>query len=527
MNLITQAAVASENVLCSDIGASLLKKGGSAVDAAIGTAICSGVTNMYSSGIGGGGFMVIRDKNGDSKFVDFREKAPAASTFDMYVKDPKKAQFGGTGFGVPGEIRGFETAHKLYGKLPWSELFLDSIKLCMDGFVVSDTLVSRMNYVPDLMLNNTAFREIFAPDGKILEKGQILKRVNYGKTLQEIADVGPSAFYEGRIAESMVKTARADGGIITLNDLKEYNATIQDTVEGWYHGQKVITAPPPTSGPVLLSVLNIMEGYNLQGEGRLIESYKHAFAQRGYYGDPVDTIYTNITQISKLFMEKQTAYQIRQNISDSKTFEPDHYKMPFSMVEDHGTMHVSVLSEEGEAVSMTCTVNLLFGGQIMDQETGIILNDEMDDFSIPGVPNAFGLEPSPYNFIQPGKRPLSSSVPTIVERNGKVTHVIGASGGSRIITATVQALSDMLDYNADPATALAHPRLHHQLLPNIIAAEWNTDPNIISELQARGHNVTILPEKFYLSGVELIRRYEDGTIKGDFRDSSHFCILMG
>ncbi|KNC97483.1 gamma-glutamyltransferase [Spizellomyces punctatus DAOM BR117] len=520
------AAVSSENVICSEIGANTLRQGGSAVDATIATGLCIGVTNMYSSGIGGGGFMVVREKNGASKYVDFREEAPAASTRDMYVENPRSAQFGGLGVGIPGEIRGYEAAHKRYGKLPWRALFQPSIELSINGWTVSQTLESRIKAAGDLMLNNTAFRDVFAPNGQLLRKGDTIKREKLGATLKTIAEQGASVFYEGKIAESIVKTVTDDGGILTLNDMKQYQAKVQDTLIGYYHGRRIITSPAPTSGPVLLSVLNIMEGYDLRGEGRtptnihrLIESYKHGFAQRSYYGDPIDTVFRNITEIAEHFTDKQTAGLIRQNISDTKTFPPAYYNPPFDVEEDHGTMHVSVLGPDGEAVSMTCTVNLLFGGQLMDPETGIILNDEMDDFSIPGVPNAFGLVPSPYNYVQPRKRPLSSSVPTIIERDGQVEAIIGASGGSRIITATLQTIFDMLDWGLDAGHAVSMPRAHHQLLPNTIAVENEYDDALVKELEARGHNVTRLPPKFYLSGVEAIRRLRNGTIQaaGDWR----------
>ncbi|KAJ3160845.1 hypothetical protein HDU86_008205 [Geranomyces michiganensis] len=513
--LAKKGAVSSEHPICSEIGVDVLKEGGSAVDAAIATGLCIGVTNMYSSGIGGGGFMVVRDANGGSSFVDFREEAPAAASTNMYKDDPKKAQFGGTGFGVPGEIRGFEAAHKKYGKLAWARLFQPSIDLCMKGWEVNAVLEHRMNLVPDLMLKNPNFRAVFAPKGVLLKTGDWIKRETYGKALSEIALNGADAFYTGWIARELVKTAQADGGVITLDDMKSYKAKVEPTLIGFYHGRRVITAPPPTSGPVLLSILNVMEGYHLHAEGRtptnihrLIEAYKHGFAERSYYGDPIDPIYTNITAIAAEFAQKTSAWNIRRLILDNQTFPVEHYNPVFEM-------HVSVLTATGEAVSMTSTVNLLFGGQIMDPATGIILNDEMDDFSIPNHPNAFGLAPSPYNYIQPKKRPLSSSVPTIVENGDHVEAVIGASGGSRIITAVAQALLDMLSWDADAATAVRQPRAHHQLLPNAIYVEHEYDQKIIAELRERGHEVTVFDKGLYLSGVEAIKRRRDGTIQGE------------
>ncbi|KAI8906516.1 nucleophile aminohydrolase [Powellomyces hirtus] len=515
-----QGAVSSEHPICSQIGVDVLKDGGSAVDAAIATGVCIGSTNMYSSGIGGGGFMVVREKTGDSRFIDFRESAPAGASKDMYKDDPTKAQFGGTGVGVPGEIRGFEAAHKKYGKLEWKRLFQPSVELCINGWEVNPILEQRINLVPDLMLKNKEFRAVFAPNGKLLKSGDIIKRETYGATLREIGEKGASVFYEGWIAEELVKTTRADGGVLSMDDMRNYTAKVQPTLVGFFHGRRIITAPPPTSGPVLLSILNVMEGYDLSAEGRtatnihrLIEAYKHGFAERSYYGDPIDTTFRNITEIAAEFADKSNAWRVRRLISDTKTFPVEYYNPTFDIKEDHGTMHVSVLTADGEAVSMTSTVNLLFGGQIMDAKTGVILNDEMDDFSIPGHPNAFGLAPSPYNYIQPYKRPLSSSVPTIIENGDQVEAVIGASGGSRIITAVAQALLDMLSFNADAALAVRQPRAHHQLLPNTLFVEYEYDGRLLKELEKLGHSVHVFDKGLYLSGVEAIHRLPDGTIQ--------------
>ncbi|KAJ3006345.1 hypothetical protein HKX48_000163 [Thoreauomyces humboldtii] len=535
--------VSSENPLCSAIGLDVLKDGGSAVDAMIAASVCTGVTNMYSSGIGGGGFAVVRGTKGESEFVDFRETAPAAASVDMYKDDPLRARFGGLGVGVPGEIRGFETLYNRHGKLPWKRLFEPSVRLAIDGWEVSPVLAQRISLAPDLILNNTAFRHVFAPKGRLLVAGDRIKRVNYGKTLHEIGEKGASVFYEGWIAKSLVQTVEADGGILTMKDMRNYAVNVEPALVGFYHGKRVITSPPPTryelekqshsvkappdsstnSGAVLLSILNIMEGYDLQDEGRtgtnihrLVEAYKHAFAQRSFYGDPTDTIYRNISEIARNFTTKSTAHDIRKRISDDKTYPIDHYEPHFSAVEDHGTMHVSVLTASGEAVSATCTVNLLFGGQIMDAETGIILNDEMDDFSIPGIPNAFGLIPSPYNYVQPNKRPLSSSSPVIIEdgATSSVQAVVGASGGSLIITSVAQAVLDIMSWDAEASTAVKEARAHHQLLPDSVLVEHEFDGKLVQELRERGHDVVVFPEGFTITGVEAITRGKDGLLEG-------------
>ncbi|KAJ3107195.1 hypothetical protein HDU97_004615 [Phlyctochytrium planicorne] len=513
-------AVSSENVLCSDAGVDILREGGSAVDAAIATSLCIGVTNMYSSGIGGGGFMLVRSTNGTYEYIDFRETAPQKAFKDMYNDDPQKAQIGGLSVGVPGEIRGFEVAHKRHGKLPWKRLFQSAIKISRDGWTVTPMLAKRMQSSKDQILNDEAFREVFAPKGTLLQVGQTIKRTTLATTLETIADEGAQVFYEGKIAELLVETTQRSGGILTLEDMKGYVAEIRKPLVGYYHGQKVVTTPSPASGAVLLSILNIIEGYNFRATGktpvnlhRLVEAMKFAYAQRSFYGDPIDPIYKNITRIETDFISKDLSERIRANISDEKTFEPNHYNPSFDTKEDHGTMHVSVLTSEGDAVSLTSTVNLIFGARVMDKTTGIILNDEMDDFSIPGVPNAFGLPPSPYNFIHPKKRPLSSSVPVMTERNGDIECVSGASGGSRIITSTLQVVLNMLDFQMDVGQAVGEPRLHHQLFPHELEIENAVPQSLEAYFRSRGHALKRLAPDLTYTGVESIRKRPDGLIE--------------
>ncbi|KAI8999293.1 gamma-glutamyltranspeptidase [Gaertneriomyces semiglobifer] len=522
---VSKAAVSTENPICSDIGVDILKRGGSAVDATIAAGICIGVTNPYSSGIGGGGFMVVYPGKGvinASEFIDFRESAPAAAHKDMYNKDPSLAQFGGLAVAIPGELRGFEAAHQRYGNLPWKDLFEPSIKLAREGWTVSKTLEHRMSLVGDIILEREEWREIFAPHGKLLREGDAVKRTTFARTLETIASKGADAFYTGPIAESLVRTIKNTGGIVTMEDMQSYAARVAPAIEGYYHGHKVVTSPLPTSGPVLISILNLLEGYDLKSEGRtstnvhrLIESYKHAYAERTFYGDPIDPVYRNITAISEQYMQKDMSLKKRLMIDDDKTYEPAYYGPEFEGVETHGTMHVSVLDENGMGVSMTSTVNLLFGGMVMDRETGIILNDEMDDFSIPNHPNAFDLPASPYNFIHPSKRPLSSSTPAIIlsPTSAVPKLIIGASGGSRIITSTVQALVDILSYDMTVEQALSQPRLHHQLLPNEVFVEWEVDGDLVRDLGRKGHKVTRWPKGLYLSGVEIVHRKAEGVVE--------------
>ncbi|KAJ3292319.1 hypothetical protein HDU79_001529 [Rhizoclosmatium sp. JEL0117] len=516
------AAVAAENGICSEIGVDILKKGGSSVDATIATTLCLGVTNSFSSGIGGGGFMLVRNITGEYEFIDFRETAPAAAHTEMYKEDPKKAQVGGLSVGIPGELRGFEFAHKKYGKLPWKDLFEPAIDVAQDGWEVNAVMANRLEVSKEwIMADTEGFAKDFTgSDGNVLKEGDVCRRPRLAKILRTLAENGASAFYEGPIADSLLKTIKKHGGIMTGDDFKSYKVKSSQPLVGYYHGRKVVTPGAPSSGAMLLSILNIIEGFDFKYRGNssdtlhlLIEAYKFGAAQRGLLGDPVDPVYKNISAIQKTITHKDLAAKLRQGVDLAKTFDPPHYKPSFEAKEDHGTMHVSVLNaKDNTAVALTSTVNLIFGSQVMDPVTGIILNDEMDDFSIPGVPNAFGLAPSPYNFIHPGKRPLSSMVPTIIERNGIPEIVIGGSGGSMIPTCVLASILNMIDFDMSINDAIDMPRFHHQLFPNSIRVENAFNLPYSQDLEAKGHVIERLPPGQKFVGVSGIRRLENGLI---------------
>ncbi|KAF1805007.1 gamma-glutamyltransferase [Mucor lusitanicus] len=441
----TQGAVAVENEQCSQVGLDVLKDGGTAVDSAIASALCIGVINSFATG----GFMLIRDANGDYDFVDFRETAPSASTQDMYAHNGTLSQVTGLAVSVPGEIRGFEAAHNKHGKLPWSRLFRDSIDIARNGFVANELMYKRLKSSQDWMLNSAEWVEVFAPNGTIAQPGDIIKRPTLATTLETIANQGADAFYSGFIAESIVNTTVSHGGIITLEDLKNYKALSRPVVSTTYHNHRIFTTSAPTSGPVLLNVLNLIEPYNFAKDGgrttlnmhRLVEAFKFGYAARTEMGDPA---FTDIEERMEELISKEWADLVRMNITDHETHGPEYYEPRFEGNEPHGTMHLSVVDKDNGAVALTSTVNLLFGSRIMDPATGIILNDQQDDFSSAGISNAFGFSPSAANFVAPGKRPLSSVTDTIIEtKDGQLKMVVGASGGSEIITATLNT------YNLD------------------------------------------------------------------------------
>ncbi|KAI8909590.1 gamma-glutamyltranspeptidase [Gorgonomyces haynaldii] len=504
----THAAVASENDLCTVVGLDTLKAGGSAIDSAIATTFCIGVTNMYSSGIGGGGFMLHRSEKGDYTFLDFREAAPSASKPDMFVKNPMNAQFTGLASGVPGEVIGLWEMHKLGGKLPWKQLIVPAERLAANGWKVTPLLEKRIQSASEHIFKNAAMQQVFAPKGKLLVAGDWISRPTLALTLRDIGEQGPDVFYKGYIADELIRTINGNGGNITKQDFLEYMPLKREPVVGFYKGKKVVTGPPPSSGPVLMSVLKSLDGLNYDDSSlsthRLVELFKHGYAQRGFIGDPVDPVYRNITSIYKQFLSQESVDLVRSKVNDDKTFDPKYYDPEFQVKDTPGTMHISILTANGEAVTLTSTVNLLFGSKIMDQKTGIILNNEMDDFSIPGTPNAFGLVPSPYNYVHPHKRPLSSSVPTIVEEDGQVLVVAGASGGSQIITATVQVILGVLDLGLTALQAVDAPRMHHQLLPHFVTMENTFSSEKEEFLRDRGHQIMRLPPGVTVTGVAAI-----------------------
>ncbi|KAK0485936.1 gamma-glutamyltranspeptidase [Armillaria novae-zelandiae] len=491
-------AVASENKRCSDIGVDVLKEGGNAVDAVISATFCIGVVNMFSSGIGGGGFMTVRIPPKDTKSssevfnIDFREMAPALSNSTMFPPGSNASRFGGLSVAVPGEVRGLEEAHKRWGTLPWKRLVQPSVDLAA-GWQVDKELGRRIPWFADLMLGNPDWRGIFAPNGVFLKEGEIIRRTNYSRTLATIATEGADAFYEGPIADALVQKVAATGGVLSLADLESYKVKVTQALQGSYRGRKVYTTHAPTSGPVLLHMLNLIEKYDLEKRNgvnthRLVEAMKFGFAARTRICDPD---FQNNTEVIKSISTKAFANVIFPNITDGHTHPPDYYNPEYDVLTDHGTSHTSILDKNGMAVSLTSTVNLVFGSEVLDPVTGVILNDEMDDFSVPGTPNGFGLWPSPYNYPEPGKRPLSSTTPTIIENaDGSFYLSIGASGGSRIFPAVFQVLLN-LDWGMNLSEAIEFGRLHDQLYPLYLDADNVYPSDLLDDLRRRGHNVTV------------------------------------
>ncbi|KAG8997197.1 hypothetical protein FRB94_011144 [Tulasnella sp. JGI-2019a] len=509
--------VATENDKCSDIGIDMLKAGGSAVDAAIASTLCIGTLNMFSSGIGGGGFMTVRVPPSTAKHakssvwaIDFRETVPAAGNITMFNKDMMKMLFGGLSAGVPGELKGLAEAHKRWGRLPWKTLVLPSAKLA-SGWIVQKELDRRLHWMGLFMPDLPDWASVFAPNGTLLVEGDMVRRTTYAETLHTIANEGISAFYSRHspIAQAFIAKVQKEGGIMTLDDLEDYEVRVTRALEGTYRGRKVYTTHAPTSGPVLLHMLNLLENYDLGRKEdlevnlhRIVEAMKFGFAARTRIGDPVTK--ADAQRMSDIHT-KQYAETILPKMTDDITHPPEYYNPEFATPTDHGTTHISVIDKDGMAVSLTSTVNLIFGSRVMDPVTGIIVNDELADFSMPDAANAFGLWPSPYNFPAAGKRPLSSIAPTIIEHpSGKVYMSLGGSGGSRIYGSVLQVILNHMDMGMDISEAVEDPRVHDQLYPLTTSVETTFREEGLQGLRDRGHNVSTFDINMGVAEVQAV-----------------------
>lgn len=486
--------------------------------------------------------MLVRGSNGSYEFIDFRETAPAAAFQDMYNNNTNASIFGGLArygqnakcsidivtdssrrSGIPGEVRGLSHLHQNYGVLPWKTVMQPAIDTARNGWNVNVDLVKYMKAATarqqDFLSQNPTWALDFAPNGTRVGLGDIMTRRRYADTLDAIAHRGPEAFYTGPIAETMINTLQRENGIMTLEDLRNYTVAIRKPSQIEYRGYRITSCSAPSSGEVALAALKTVEGYsdffsqtNIKlSTHRLDEAIRFAYGQRAQLGDPL--FVPGLDRFQQQMLSAETAAEVRGKISDYDTLNVSAYAPSgFESLDTPGTSHIVAADQSGMAVSFTTTVNLLFGSQLMVPETGIIMNNEMNDFSIPGSSNAFGYVPSPSNYIRPGKRPLSSISPTIAEfANGTLYFVIGAAGGSRIITSTIQNLVNVLDRNLTVSQALAQPRFHDQLIPNQISFEYAYDNETVAFMQTRGHNVTrIAPGQ---SSAQGLRRLPNGTFE--------------
>lgn len=457
----------------------------------------------HHSGLGGGGFALVRSANGSYESIDFRETAPAAAFRDMFKNNVLGSVFGGLASGVPGEIKGLHNIHQKYGSLPWSTLFQPAISLARDGFVVGSDFEKAMftttEYIGyDFLSKEPTWAEDFAPNGTRVGAGDVMTRKRYAHTLEAIAVGGSDAFYKGPLAEATIRALHKTNGSMTMEDLADYEIVSSTPVEIDYKGFRLHGCPAPASGAVVLSVMKVLEGYedfeqshtmNLSTH-RLDEAIKFGYGKRASLGDPA--FVDGITAHEADMLNQAFAGETRARISDKHTLNVSDYDPEgFESHENHGTSHIAIADVSGMAISMTSTVNLFFGSGVMVSETGVIMNDQMADFSVPNISNVFGYYPSPANYVRPKKRPMSSITPIMADFvNGTLFAVLGASGGSRIITTVIQTALNILERKMTVHEALKQPRFHDQLLPDGVTFEWDYDNSTVDFMAGRSHNVT-------------------------------------
>ncbi|MBR0720094.1 gamma-glutamyltransferase [Bradyrhizobium manausense] len=495
--------VVAQEKISAQVGADILRRGGNAVDAAVATGFAMAVTYPRAGNLGGGGFMVIHstERNEDIA-IDYRETAPAATTAQVFLgpdgkPDPARSRDSGLGIGVPGTVAGLALALAKYGsgKFTLAQLLEPAIALARDGFVVTDDIADTLpGWYPRLARWPSSAKIFAKPDGAPFGEGDRLVQSDLADTLASVAAQGPRGFYEGPVAEKLARAVSDAGGIMTPADLKTYQAVIRTPVRGTYRGYDIVSMPLPSSGGVvLLESLNILEGFQLadlkQGSPAslhlLIEAMKRAYADRArYLGDPAF-----VNAPIETLIAKDYAAKLRASIStDRATPSKDIVSAQPAPREGSNTTHFSVVDSDGNAVSNTYTLNFSYGVGLVADGTGVLLNNELDDFTAAvGASNAYGLVGYEANLPGPRKRPLSSMSPTIVLRGGKPVLVTGSPGGSRIISTVLQVIVNVLDYRMDVAAAVAAPRLHHQWLPDEVRVERGFADDVLFELKAMDH----------------------------------------
>lgn len=511
------AAVSSASKYCNILGNEILLEGGNAADASITVALCLGVTNMFASGIGGGGIMLIH-KPGASPFtIDCREMAPMSATPDMFVEDPIKSKLGGLAVAVPGELACMDYVYKFHGsgKVSWKRLFDPVINMTRNGFEVNQLLRVRLVENYDLIFNDPELRRIFTKNDELLDIGDIVKMENLAYTLEIIATKGIKEFYNGSLTEIFVDEINDKGGNITLDDFKNYEIKLPGVYKSTYRNYTLFTSKLPFSGGLMLiQSLNILENfqlhrrpYNADTIHLIIETMKFGFSNRLVLGDPD---YTNLTYVEPAMLSKQHALTLSRRIKLDSTFPPVYYldlakkESDIMAPRGHGTEHISIVDSNRMAVSFTTSVNLGWGAGFIGPKSGILWNNHMDDFNSPPQDDNGGIPSYSVNYPGPRKRPLSSMTPTLIyDSNGKLFLVTGGSGGPKIFTGTLINTLLVLDFNQNLKQASKFTRYHHQLKPDYVTIEDSIDENILHELERKGHTVCIKLQLFLILTIKF------------------------
>ena len=522
-NTLAQASrngmVVAQETRAARVGVEILEKGGNAVDAAVATSFALAVTYPRAGNIGGGGYMVIHLAGANRQIaIDYRETAPKATTRDMFLDengdpDPRKSRDSALSIGVPGTVAGLALAHQRFGsgRLTLAELMAPAIRMARDGIPIEDDIADTLPRAETRIGRWPSAAKIFLkPDLTALAPGDLMVQKDLAATLEAIAQHGPRAFYDGPIAEKLAAAIQAAGGIMTAQDLRDYRPILRRPVRGTYRGHRIVSMPPSSSGGVvLIEMLNILEGYKLGSLAQssrihfMSEAMRRAFADRTVYlGDPAVVS----APLGRL-MSKRYAATLRESI-DPERATPSREVHPElgAMREGDNTTHFSVIDRFGNAVATTTTLNFSYGLGFVAEGTGVLLNNELDDFAAkPRSSNASGLVGGEANMPGPGKRPLSSMSPTIVLRDGKPLIITGSPGSSRIITTVLQVIVNAVDLNMPIGDAVSNPRFHHQWWPDEIYVEPGLPPGVTTELTARGHKVVPTPRATSANSIMVTR----------------------
>lgn len=521
----THGMVATSHTLATEVALEVLKSGGNAVDAAVTAGFALAVTQPRSGNIGGGGFMLIAPGDGAApEAIDYRETAPATATETMFQNEegevvPNRSRFTHLAAGVPGTVAGLALALERHGTLSLQQALAPAIRLAREGFMVPRRFTEGLEQARERLERWPAtLKTFYKPDGSAWQPGERFRQPELAATLQRISDQGVQGFYEGETARLIAEEMERHGGLITLDDLKNYQPEVRQPVHGTYRGYDIYSMSPPSSGGThIVQILNILEGFPMAEFGHnsadaihhMAEAMKLAYADRSKYLGDTDYVEVPLKGLTS----KAYADTLREGIDPQRATpaseigpgDPTPWESP-------ETTHFSVVDKWGNAVSNTYTINFSYGSGITVEGAGFLLNNEMDDFSAkPGVPNAYGLIGGEANKVEPGKRMLSSMSPTIVKRDGRNVLVTGSPGGSRIITTTLQVILNVIDHGMNIQTAVSVPRIHHQWLPDEIRVEQGISPDTVRLLEERGHTVV---GGSAMGAIQSITRDEDGTLHG-------------